>query len=90
MKTNIKSKKFYADGEKMQEGWGKYLRYIDELKDKKQNNSVMSIADFCWTLYGDGHCSQTWESFKKDCEKSKILRRSYSNWEIIFRNRKKS
>ena len=90
MKTNIKSKKFYAEAEDMQEGWGDYLRFIDELKDKRQNNGIFSLNQFCWTLYGDGHCSQTWLDFHAYALKSKILRRSYKNWTILFANRPKA
>ena len=83
-KTNIKSKAFYAYGERMQEGWGGYLRYIDTLKDKKQSNDRFYINDFCWTLYGDGNCSTVWEGFKKYAESNGYDRRTYKSWRNIY------
>jgi hypothetical protein len=84
LKSNIKSKKFYADAEDMQEGWGEYLRYIDTLKDKKQDNARFCLNDFCWTLYGDGHCSNVWEGFKQYANRAGYNCRTYESWTELF------
>lgn len=84
MKSNIKSKKWYAHGEKMQKGWGEYLRYIDTLKDKKQNNDRFCLNDFCWTLYGDGNCSSIWEGFKQYASGAGYNRLTYKSWRRIY------
>jgi hypothetical protein len=82
--SNIKTKRFYKEAEDMQDGWGKYLRYIDTLKDKAQNNDRMVLNDFCWTLYGDGHCSATWGDFKEYAQKTGLYRHRYNKWLEIF------
>lgn len=66
-KSNIKSKKWYAKANSMSDGWGNYLKSIDQLKDAVQYNEEISLDDYCWILYGEGNCSHTWEAFKKYC-----------------------
>lgn len=69
MKSNIKSKSYYDEAEGLSEGWGKTLRWIDGLKDKKNNNEEFTLKEFCYTLHGDRWCSHCWEAFKLYCEK---------------------
>lgn len=86
IKSNIKTKKFYAEAEDMQVGWGDYLRSIDVLKDKKQSDSIFTLDDYCWTLYGDMYTSHWCEGFKKHIEStSKKHNRKYSQWTNAFK-----
>jgi hypothetical protein len=86
IKSNIKTKKFYAEAEDMQVGWGDYLRSIDVLKDKKQSDSIFTLDDYCWTLYGDMYTSHWYEGFKKHIEStSKKHNRKYSQWTKAFK-----
>ena len=82
--THIQSKKFYKDANSMQKGWGDYLLWIDRLKDKKQYNGMFTTRQFCWTLYGDGHCSQVWLSFQQEFLKKGIKVLRYKKWEQLF------
>jgi hypothetical protein len=62
--SNIKSKEFYQEAENTQKGWGHYLKAIDKLKDKVENQKNITLSQACWVLYGEGHCSFTWREFK--------------------------
>lgn len=86
MKSNIKPKKFYADAEDMQEGWGKTLRDIDELKDKKSHNGHFSLNQFCYTLYLDGHAASTWTGFYKYAKRYFGRNFRWRTWSNLFWN----
>lgn len=64
MMSNIKSKEFYDEAERMQKGWGHHLKSIDKLKDKVENQKPIRLSEACWILYAEGHCSHTWREFK--------------------------
>lgn len=86
-KSNIESKAFYAEADDMQEGWGKYLRSIDVLKDKVQFNKEITLKEYCWTLYGDYYTSHCWGAFQKYGEKILKLTKKkmiYDAWSGIF------
>ena len=86
MKTNVKSKRFYAEAEDMETGWGKYLKSIDKLKDAVQQQKDITLNDACWVLYGEGHCSSTWEAFRGHCIKKQWSQRKMpcEAWQGIF------
>jgi hypothetical protein len=73
--SNIKSKKFYQEAEDMEPGWGKYLRWIDVLKDKVDNQDNITLKEACWVLYGEGYNSSYWEMFYKHCTNKKWSKR---------------
>lgn len=87
-KSNIKSKKFYREAERMEIGWGQYLESIDKLKDKVDFGIEITLKEMCWTLYGDGYPSSIWEKFKKYCEIKKLKNRRmlYHCWKGLFTN----
>lgn len=84
--SNVKSKKFYAEADEMQQGWGKYLKSIDILKDSVDDKKDITLNDACWILYGEGHCSGTWESFKVECIRKgwKNKKMPWDAWKGIF------
>ena len=86
--SNIKSKKFYQEAEDMQDGWGKYLKKIDILKDKVDNKKDISLNEACWVLYGEGYVSSSWESFEKYCTKKKWHKKlmPWEAWEGLYQN----
>ncbi len=84
-KSHIKPKSFYKEAEDMQKGWGGYLKKIDKLKDKKQNNSLFTLSEFCWTLYGYGHCSSSWHKFEQFAKKSGKSKLRYNDWNNLFK-----
>jgi hypothetical protein len=84
MKTNIKSKKFYAEAENMETGWGDHLKSIDKLKDKVEQGKDISLNEACWVLWAEvGCCSAVWQVFKEYCVKMR-LRRKRVRWEIWY------
>ena len=85
MKSNAKEESFYHEANEMSRGWGNYMRKIDELKDKIASNNPLSLKEFCWTLYGEGHCSSTWESFAKYAEENKHVKYEFNTWTAIFK-----
>ena len=80
----MKSKQFYQEAEDMQTGWGKYLRSIDHLKDKCAKDGVFTRSEYCWTLYGDGHCSSTWQEFQEHAKSRNLEKLTYSKWKQAF------
>lgn len=86
-KSYIKENSFYEMGEALQEGWGKTLRNIDELKDKIQYKKSITLKEFCYSLYGNGYCSHIWDAFKMYCEEDLKYSRKrliYDAWDGIF------
>ena len=85
-KSNVKSKKWYAEANMMSAGWGNYLKSIDELKDAVAKKVDITLNDACWVLYGEGHCSWTWEKFKKYCisKRWKNKRMPWEAWNGLF------
>lgn len=88
MKSNIKSKKFYKEAEDMEIGWGRYLRSIDELKDKVDKGENITLKEACWVLYGDGHCSKVWGDFSIYCKFKKMDRKKlvWQCWNGVFQD----
>jgi len=86
MKSNIKSKEFYAEADQMSDGWGGYLKSIDTLKDDVHNKKDIVIDDACWILYAEGHCSSVWYKFKDYCIKNKWEKREmpWEAWKGLF------
>lgn len=86
MKSNIKSKKYYAEGENLSEGWGHYMKSIDILKDKVQNQEDITLKDVCWILYGEGWCSSYWKGFETYCISKKYKNRKmmWECWKGLF------
>ena len=86
MKNNIKSKEFYKEADSMKDGWGSYLLTIDKLKDKVENQKDICLNDACWILYGEGHCSSTWQKFQEYCCKTNLKTRkmTWKNWKVLF------
>lgn len=84
--SNIKSKKFYAEAENMESGWGKYLKSIDVLKDQVQQHKDITLKDACWVLYAEGHCYSVWEDFEKYCVKNRWKKKlmPWEAWHGIF------
>ena len=83
--SNIKSKRFYAEADEMSAGWGHYLKTIDKLKDAVQLGKDITLNEACWILYGEGHCSDTWEKFRAYCIKRwKQKRMPWEAWNGIF------
>lgn len=88
LNTNIKPKKYYDEANNMSPGWGNTLRWIDGLKDKLKNKQDFTLEEFCYTLYGDGWCSHTWEAFKLYCErdlKYSHKKMVYECWSGLFK-----
>jgi len=86
-KSNVKNKEFYQEAEEMQDGWGKYLKSIDVLKDKIKNKKDITLRDFVYTLYGEGHCNDCREDFELYCKrKLKYVRKRmvYECWWGLF------
>ena len=81
MKTNIKSKAFYAEAEDMSRGWGKYLRHIDLVKDAIAAGKKICLNDACGALYGEGVCYTSWEAFRKYCVKNGLGKKRLV-WEV--------
>lgn len=86
MKTNIKSKKFYVEAEGMDKGWGKYLKSIDELKDRVEQQKDITLGDACWVLYGEGCCSSVWEDFADYCRSKRWGKKTmpWEAWQGLF------
>lgn len=87
VKSNIKSKKFYAEANDLSEGWGDSLLWIDKLKDKIQFHKEIALNEFCWSLFGDGYTSHCWEAFQKYCKtplKISNKKMLYDAWRGIF------
>jgi hypothetical protein len=84
--SNIQSKEFYKEAEDMQKGWGKYLKAIDKLKDKVEFHKNLTLAEACWVLYGEGHCSATWREFKTHCRSLGLSRKRmiWEGWQGLF------
>lgn len=85
-KSNIKTKKFYAEAEEMSPGWGRYLKLIDKLKNDVDKKRDITLDNACWILYGEGHCSYVWEEFKKYCISKRWGKRKmpWEDWKGIF------
>lgn len=85
-KSNVQSKAFYKEAEDMQDGWGRYLKSIDMLKDRVELHQNIRLNEACWILYGEGYCSFVWENFKKYCIKMKWNRKSmpWEAWKGLF------
>lgn len=63
--SNIQSESFYQEANDMQDGWGDFLRSIDELKDKVECNEDITINDACYILWADKYvCSSIYLKFK--------------------------
>ena len=85
--SRIKDDSYYAEAESMQDGWGDTLRWVDVLKDKIQYNKNITLKEFCYSLYGDGHCSHCWDAFKMYCEQDLKYSRKrllYDAWKGMF------
>jgi hypothetical protein len=63
-KSNVKNKEFYQEAENMQTGWGRRLKSIDELKDKIKNKKDITLSDFVYTLYGEGHFRYLYSTYE--------------------------
>lgn len=86
-KSNVKNKEFYQEAEEIQDGWGRRLKSIDELKDKIKNKKDITLSDFVYTLYGEGHSSYCWEAFELHCKQElKYARKRmvYQCWWGLF------
>lgn len=84
----MNNKKFYAEAERMEKGWGKYLHSIDELKDKVKDWQDITLKEACWILYADGYCSDCWLQFEYFCKQKGMSRKKmvWQAWEGIFNN----
>ena len=64
--TNLQSEQFYKEANDMQPGWGDYLKRIDELKNKFDACSQLTIDEACWILWAEKYVpSQSYLAFKQ-------------------------
>ena len=49
----VKSKKFYAEANDMQEGWGDTLRSIDKLRERVKKNLPIPFKDAIWIEWAE-------------------------------------
>lgn len=84
--SHVKSKAFYDEAEAMEEGWGRYLKKIDILKDKVDDMEDITLNEACWVLYGERYLSQDWNNFSEFCLTKSWEKRvmPWESWKGLF------
>jgi hypothetical protein len=85
MKTNIQSEKFYKEANDMSLGWGDYLREVDKIEDKIQNEEPISLTEARAALWGkipinSGMCKK----FEKYAKNNKLDNLTWKKWKTCF------
>jgi len=83
--TRIQTDEFYEEAENLSTGWGKYLRHIDELREKFDNHEPMDIKEAAWVLYAEYNVpSSSWRKFIYFTENLSKQKIKFEHWKEIF------
>lgn len=87
MKTNIQSDEFYKEANDMSPGWGDYLKKVDEIEDKIQNEEPISLTEAWGAFWGKLRInSDMLKKFKTYAENNELDNLTWEEWKKNFFN----
>lgn len=74
----MKSEEFYQEANDMQAGWGNYLKSVDILRKKFDNNKKLKIKEASWIMWAEKHVtSNDYLAFQKWCKQNKLYNKCF-------------
>jgi hypothetical protein len=78
----MKDEEFYQEANEMHEGWGDYLKKIDDLKTRVENKQTVTLNEACWLMYADLYLpASKYLKFKKKMQEKNVDNLTWEQWQ---------